>query len=258
MSESPLVLLTNDDGFEAPGIKAMAEALSAVADVVVVAPATEQSACSHALTLHRPMRLRKKSKNWYALDGTTADCVYVALFSEGRVLSRRPELVVSGLNMGVNLGYDVYYSGTVAGAREGAIRGVAGLAVSADLGVNLEVAARACAVIAKTFMEIKPALDPAPLLNVNVPKGDRWPVRAVRLGRRSYGESVEYRVDPRGRQYLWIGGAGVSHGTEPGTDTHVFDSGEIGVSNLPLSYPSDGLPDVARNVIEKLVGPLPP
>ena len=128
----PLVLLSNDDGFASPGIRAMRAALlEAGAEVVLLAPETEQSASSHALSLHRPLRLRAVEPGVFALDGTPADCVYVALHAGTRVLPRRPDFVVSGINHGMNLGQDAFYSGTIAAAREGALRGIPALATSA-------------------------------------------------------------------------------------------------------------------------------
>ena len=123
MAERSLVLLANDDGYLSPGLTMLREALLEAFDVVVVAPESEQSAASHALSLHRPLRLREVSRGVFALDGTPADCVYVALHSMGRVLPRAPAAVVSGINLGLNLGQDVFYSGTVAAAREGAPAG---------------------------------------------------------------------------------------------------------------------------------------
>lgn len=126
----PLILLSNDDGFQSAGLRCLRAALLEVADVVVCAPEFEQSAASHALSLHRPLRLKVHEPEVYSVDGTPADSVYVALFAGSRLLPKAPDLVVSGLNHGVNLGDDVFYSGTVAAAREGALRGYRALALS--------------------------------------------------------------------------------------------------------------------------------
>src|ERR1700749_71921 len=135
---APLVLLSNDDGDPSAGIRAAREGLIAAgAEVVLVAPETEQSASSHALSLHRPLRLRSVADGVFALDGTPADCVYVALHAAGRILPRRPDFVVSGINHGMNLGQDAFYSGTVAAAREGALRGIPSVAVSAHTALDL-------------------------------------------------------------------------------------------------------------------------
>jgi 5'-nucleotidase len=257
----PLVLLSNDDGVGAPGLAALREALARYADVIVCAPEGNQSATSHSLSLHRILRLRHVGHDGggphtprtgiFALDGTPADCVYVALHSGTRILPRRPDLVVSGMNHGLNLGVDVFYSGTVAAAREAALRGIPSVAVSADLGADRDAAARLGAALSLATLEVftsgetpnrpPPALaapsagSPAPLLNVNIPPGDAWEVRATCLGARLYEEDVDYRLDPRGREYLWIGGAGsVRHDHVPGSDTEAFDAGVASVTPLSL------------------------
>jgi len=167
----------------------------------------------------------------FSVDGTPADCVYVALHAETRVLPRRPDAVVSGVNHGVNLGDDVFYSGTVAAAREGALKGIPSLAVSAANDADLEAAAALAArlTVALASLHAGPAL-----INVNVPKGRDWLLRATRLGRRIYRDEVEFRRDPRGREYLWIGGPGASHHPVPGSDTEAFDAGEVGITPLVL------------------------
>lgn len=215
----------------------MHDALAKHADVVLVAPESEQSATSHALTLHRPLRLRQlKTPNvtGFGLDGTPADCVYVALHSDGRILPRRPDLVVSGINRGMNLGQDVFYSGTVAAAREGALRGIPAVAMSAHHpGADLAKVAELGAKIALDLLGRGP-LSPAPLLNVNVPQKWSGEVRATRLGQRIYQEIVDYRNDPRGREYLWLGGPGVRHERDTGTDTDAYDDGAASLTSLVL------------------------
>ena len=249
MSHRPLFLLSNDDGYRARGIRALAQALGALGDVVVCAPESEQSTTSHSLTLTRPLRLRKVEEGQFAVDGTPADCVYVALNSGTRVLPRTPDVVVSGLNHGLNLGTDVFYSGTVAAAREGALRGIPAMAASADMLCDLHEAAGACARLAKALVELAPVSPermnqgsassfqlrvPAPLINVNVPPGRAWQVLATRLGLRLYEDLVEFRHDPRGREYLWIGGGGVRHENLAGSDTDAHDGGAISVTPLLL------------------------
>jgi len=234
----PLVLLSNDDGVTAPGLLALRDALAERADVVICAPEINQSATSHSLSLHRILRVREVEAGVFALDGTPADCVYVALHSGTRILPRRPDLTVSGLNHGLNLGVDVFYSGTVAAAREAALRGIPSVAVSADVGADRAAAARLGARIAlRALAAFTRAGGPraALLLNVNIPPGARWPVRATRLGARLYAEDVDYRKDPRGREYLWIGGAGeVRHARVPGSDTEAHDEGAASVTPLSL------------------------
>jgi 5'-nucleotidase len=229
----------------------MVEALGEHARVLVIAPESEQSACSHRISLHRALRLRRVQPGWFALDGTPADCVYVAVYGGDHVLGERPDLVVSGLNHGLNLGLDVYYSGTVAGAREGAIRGVPGLAVSADARADQQKAAAASAHLAMALLEVGRHEPTPPVLNANVPAGGSWRWARTRLGKRVYGEGVVFRRDPRGRAYLWLGESGeVSNGNEEGTDTHAFDRGEIGVSCLPLFPFASGSDDVVERVLQ--------
>lgn len=233
----PLVLLSNDDGVGSEGLRLLRGALQAWADVVVCAPDSNQSATSHSLTLHRPLKLRAQGGGIHALDGTPADCVYVALCAPDRVLPRRPDLVVSGMNHGLNLGVDVFYSGTVAAAREGALRGIPALAISASTDASFPAAARAGAELARAALETVRPARPF-LLNVNVPplaEGARgWEVRGTRLGARLYTEDVVFRTNPRGEEYLWIGGAPLRHDHVPGSDTEAFDQGAIGVTALSL------------------------
>lgn len=264
-AKRPLILLANDDGYAAPGLMLLREALLAFAEVVVCAPELNQSATSHSLSLNRSLRLRAVSPGIFALDGTPADCVYVALHSGDRVLSRRPDLVVSGMNHGLNLGVDVFYSGTVAAAREAALRGIPAIATSADHEADPAAAAQLSARIAKHVLAAieapqaaewggRPRIGPgapsstagafppkrvgslsgAVLLNVNIPRGDRWKVQGTRLGARLYDDDVIYRRDPRGREYLWIGGADVRHEPTPGSDTDAFDAGIASITPLSL------------------------
>lgn len=231
----PLVLLSNDDGYRARGIAAMAAALREVFDVVVCAPDNEQSASSHALSLNRPLRLTDHGENVFSVDGTPADSVYVAL-NEPQITSRRPSLVVSGMNHGLNLGQDVFYSGTVAAAREGALHGFPALALSAHLDADLVAAARDAAVLCQNLLSAHRG--GGLLLNVNYPAQGSWKKRPSVSGRRHYSGGLDRRHDPRGRPYYWIGGEGVTHDDEEGTDTQAFDRGEVGVTPLSLDLSS--------------------
>ncbi len=266
--ERPLILCANDDGIFSRGLGAVADALSRIARVVVVAPETEQSAMSHSLTLHRPLRLRRVAEDRYALDGTPADCVYLALHlgergdgPEGtipRVLPRKPDLVVSGINRGINLGQDVFYSGTVAAAREGALRGVPSIAVSVDTSVDeLGVYSYEPAHVAELTVTLaqrllaQPLPTKAMLLNVNAPVGPIKGVRRTRLGTRLWTEKVDARIDPRGRPYFWIGGKGVAHDQIAGSDTEAFDAGFASVTALQLDL--SRYDDVATALVESVI-----
>jgi 5'-nucleotidase len=235
MSPRPLILVSNDDGYQAPGLLELRQALSAVADVVVCAPFTEQSGTSHSISLTTPLRLREHAPQLFSVDGTPADSVYVALCSQGRVLARRPDLVVSGINHGLNLAGDVFYSGTVAAAREAALRGLRGMALSAGPDADLRGAAQCAVGLVRAFLaEALPSSGAGVLLNVNFPAGDRWQVRATRLGSRRYEDRAEFRRDPRGGEYLWLGGSSAVHGEAEGSDTEAYDAGVVGVTPLSL------------------------
>ncbi len=193
--QRPLVLCTNDDGAGARGLEALAEALRASADVVVVAPDRERSGASHAITLHHPLRVRERGGETFVVDGTPVDCVYLGVL---HLCPRPPALVVSGVNRGYNLGTDVFYSGTVAGAVEGAIRGIPALAVSLDYGEgSYDAAAHFAAAVAASILGGETHLPPHTLLNINVPAGRPAAYRMTRLGRRIYRDAVEVREDPR-------------------------------------------------------------
>jgi 5'-nucleotidase len=250
MSRRPLILLANDDGFRAQGLNALRAALLPHADVIVCAPESEQSASSHSLSLHRPLRLTAHGEGIFSIDGTPADCVYTAFFAGTRILPRRPDLVLSGLNHGANLGDDVFYSGTVAAAREGALRGVPALALSAGLEADRAAAAQEAARIALALYRSAPT---KPLLvNVNIPAGSAWRCRATRLGGRFYTDEVEFRKDPRGREYLWLGGPGVEHRPAAGSDTEAYDAGEIGLTPLVLDLWASAAQSQAEQIVAEL------
>jgi 5'-nucleotidase len=196
------ILVTNDDGVRSPGLAALTAALEPLGEVTVVAPLRETSAIGHALTLHRPLRLERIGERRFALDGTPSDCVNIAVVS---VLKELPQLVVSGINLGLNLGDDLTYSGTVSAALEGALLGVPAIAMSAHrsgLEWDFRGAARAAAALAEAVL--KSGLPPRILLNVNVPAAEPKGVRVTVQGRRNHVTSVEERTDPRGRAYFWI------------------------------------------------------
>jgi len=256
MSGRPLILVSNDDGFASRGIRALAAELAREADVVICAPASNQSASSHSLTLHHVLRLAEQAPRVFSIDGTPADCVYVALHTESRVLERTPDLCVSGVNHGVNLGVDVFYSGTVAAAREAALRGIPAVALSAGKGADLLAAARMGTQIALAALKETRDDPSAPrLYNVNFPPGDAWEARATTLGKRTYDGEVVFRKDPRGADYLWIGGSGAVHHASPGSDTDAYDAGQVGVTPLTLSLSEPtGLPAserIARRTMER-------
>jgi 5'-nucleotidase len=232
------LLLSNDDGVNAPGLTALANAFPDD-EVWIVAPDREQSASSHSISLHRPLRVVELSPRRFSVDGTPTDAVYMALNLVMK--NRRPDLVLSGVNHGPNLGTDVLYSGTVAAAMEGAILGCNAIAVSlASPPHEFEHAVRFAAALARRVKR-SPPLAPI-LLNVNVPSGPVKGYRFARLGRRTYGNEVVEKKDPRGRPYYWIGGEGAVNEDIPHSDCNcVFQDGLVSVTPLHLDWSNDAL-----------------
>lgn len=243
-----LILCSNDDGYLAVGLRTLVAAARALGDVNIVAPDREQSATSHALTMHTPLRAHRIDGSTHAVTGTPTDCVALAL---GALLQAKPDFVLSGVNHGPNMGEDVLYSGTVAAAMEATILGIPAVAVS--------YAGRDAAAIPAwggVLERLLPQLtrtDNFPretLLNVNlppVPPGDVRGVRVTRLARRVYVDSLTQAVDPNGRPYFWIGGGGVEWTAPEGTDFHAVENGYVSVTPLHLDLTNHGLiSDVER------------
>jgi 5'-nucleotidase len=195
------ILVTNDDGYRSEGIKALADVLAPFGDVTIVAPTTEASAIGHALTLRRPLRLEHIADKMYAVDGTPTDCVNIAVTQIFRGL---PDLVVSGINKGWNLGDDVTYSGTVAGALEGALLGVAALAVSLRGATDYDFSHAAGEAAAVTQAMLHDPLPARTFLNVNVPRGQPKGYRVTVQAKRNHITSVAERHDPKNKPYYWI------------------------------------------------------
>lgn len=240
MALQPLILISNDDGVHSEGIRHLKDAMSTIGRVVVVAPDRQQSATSHSLTLHRPLRLFEVKDNVYAVDGTPTDAVTMALKF---ILKERPALVVSGINDGANLGDDLHYSGTVAAALEGSLLGVPSIAFSLVGRENLqfETAAYYAAQIARTAL--KENLRVGTVLNVNIPnlpladiKGISWTVQ----GKRNYGDIVIENRDPRGRPYYWIGGNEWEFQDIPGSDCNAIRENCVSVTPIK-TYMTDSV-----------------
>jgi len=235
MDSAPLLLVSNDDGIHSLGLEALVEALADAGEVVVVAPDREQSACSHALTLHRPLRIDQVQPRRFMVDGTPTDCVNLAI---NGILTRRPTLLVSGINKGANLGDDVTYSGTVSAAMEGTLLGIPSIAVSLIGRSDWDFEAAAAFARRLAGWVLTHGLPPDTLLNVNVPQRPDGEsplgVRVTRMGRRRYGDAIVEKIDPRGRKYYWIGGEELDFVEEEGTDFHATKDGYISVTPIHL------------------------
>lgn len=228
------ILVSNDDGYLARGINVLADALTALGDVVVVAPDRNYSGASNSLTLHSPLRIHEIASNRYFVNGTPSDCVHLALSG---FLDDDPDIVVSGINHGANLGDDVIYSGTVAAAMEGRYLGLPAMAVSlaGHRPEHFDSAARV-AVDLLSRLDAD-ALPPDVILNVNVPDRPYADIRgseATRLGFRHRSEPLVRTTDPQGREIFWIGPAGPGQDAGPGTDFHAVESGAVAVSPLKV------------------------
>ena len=241
------VLVTNDDGIQSPGLLALRQALDAVAECVVLAPERNWSAASAARTLFDPLRIDPvimgDGRDGFVCSGTPADCVALALLG---FLPRRPDLVVSGINIGPNLGNDVSYSGTVAAAREGTMMGVPAIAVSLDgrRDSDFRPAAEFAAQIAK--LAVSQELTPEVVLNINVPSGPVQGVMVTHLGRRVYRDELIVRHDPRGRPYYWLGGDAPEGDLTEGTDTAAVANGYISVTPVHFDLTNQPWLDTLR------------
>jgi 5'-nucleotidase len=230
----PRILVSNDDGYNSEGIRALAAAVAPLGEVWVVAPESQQSASSRSISLNRPLRLREVEPRWFAVDGTPTDCAYLAI---NHVLKDNPpSLMVAGINHGPNLADDITYSGTVAGAIEASLIGVPAIAFSVAARRGYEFGP--ASLFARGLVEaaLSEELPPGFLLNVNVPLGvDPRSYVVTRLGKHSYGGGVEERLDPRGRAYYWIGGNEYQHEDIPGSDCNVvYDEKRISVTPIHL------------------------
>lgn len=236
----PRILITNDDGYQAPALGALARALREVGEVVVFAPDHNWSAAGHTKTMHKPLRVTPghlpDGTPLFVTTGTPSDCVGLALLG---IVPEWPHLVISGINQGANLGYDVTYSGTLAAAMEATVYGIPAIAASQELqegaSGDLDFAAGVIATLARRVLA--DGLPTGSFLNVNFParlpahvRGIQW----TRLGRRIYRDVLIQRADPKGQPYYWIGGAPPSGELEPGTDIGALADGRISITPLTL------------------------
>ncbi len=237
------ILLSNDDGISSEGLRVLYEAVRGLGEVTVFAPDREQSVAGHSLSLHRPLRIDALGEEWFAVDGTPTDCVNLAL--NGPLKERRPDIVLSGINTGGNLGDDITYSGTVAAAMEATLLGVPAVALSLvldnDETPRFELAARFARRICEETLER--GLGEGVLLNVNIPNidpGDCLGVRVTRQGKRIYRDTIVEKIDPRGREYFWIGGGALDWIREPGTDFDAVSNNQVSVMPVRLDLTDFG------------------
>jgi 5'/3'-nucleotidase len=229
------ILLTNDDGIDATGLKVLAEHLGLIGQVSIVAPDRERSAVSHALTLHHPQRAMQFDATTFAIDGTPTDCVNLGIHN---LLQNKPDIVISDINHGANLGDDITYSGTVSAAMEATLMGIPAFAVSLTTksgDADFTSAAIFAARLAETVM--RKGLPRDTFLNVNVPDipgGSLGAPRITRQGKRSYEGIIIDKVDPRGRNYYWIGSIDMNFHDIEGTDFHAVSRGHISITPLHL------------------------
>ncbi len=233
--ERALILVSNDDGIGAEGLRVLVESLEPLGEVVAVAPDRERSAAGHSLTLAHPLRVAQVADRRYSVDGTPTDCITLAVTG---LLPRRPDLVAAGINHGSNLGDDVTYSGTVSSAIEATLQGIPAFAISlAESGSGRDFRG-ACSFARRLAREIlRRGLPTDTLLNVNVPNRAPETIRGIKVtrqGRRVYSESIVKKVDPRGREYFWIGGAESVWKQADGADHEAVSTGWISVTPLHL------------------------
>ncbi|MDR1995577.1 5'/3'-nucleotidase SurE [Azonexus sp.] len=228
------ILLSNDDGYFAPGLAALAEALAGLGEITVVAPEQNRSAASNSLTLDRPLFLRRASSGFYFVNGTPADCVHLAVAG---MLDKLPDIVVSGINHGANMGDDTIYSGTVAAATEGYLLGLPSIAISLTsfAGRHYATAGQVARELVERFIR-DPIRQPV-LLNVNVPDipyAELQGLEVTRLGRRHKAEPVVRMTSPRNETVFWIGAAGAAADAGSGTDFNAVERGCVSVTPLQI------------------------
>ncbi|MCK5714558.1 MAG: 5'/3'-nucleotidase SurE [Nitrosomonadaceae bacterium] len=240
------ILLSNDDGYFAPGLTSLVETLSSIADTVVVAPERDRSGSSNSLTLDRPLSLHKSHNGFYYVNGTPTDCVHLAVTG---MLDKLPDMVISGINDGANMGDDTIYSGTVAAATEGFLLGIPSLALSlANVSdENFSTAARVATDIVQRFKQNK--FHEPILLNINVPDipyEHLQGIEVTRLGRRHKAEAVVKSQNPRGEIVYWVGAAGAVQDAGEGTDFHAIQLNRVSVTPLQIDLTQYGQIDTVK------------
>jgi len=241
------ILLSNDDGYFAPGIDCLARALSELADITVVAPERDRSGASNSLTLDRPLSLKRAPSGFYYVNGTPTDCVHLAVTG---MLDELPDMVISGINHGANMGDDTIYSGTVAAATEGFLLGVPSIAVSlcSKVGENFATAARVVRELVE-LLQRQAVRDPV-LLNVNVPDVPYEQLRGTvvtRLGKRHKAEPVVRTLTPRNETVFWVGAAGEAQDAGEGTDFYAVRNNQVSITPLQIDLTHNAQLPLIRN-----------
>lgn len=229
------ILISNDDGVNSEGLRALAGVLQTLGEVFIVAPDRDQSAASHALSLYRPLRMEEISQNTYSVDGTPTDCINLAV--NGILKDKKPDLIVSGINKGENLGDDITYSGTVSAAMEGTLLEIPSVAVSVvnKNGFRFDTASFYALMIAKYVL--RRGLPKGTFINLNIPslpKEEIKGIKVTRQGKRVYGEPIVENVDPRGRKYYWIGGNELGFLDIENSDIIAINQGYVSVTPIKL------------------------
>ncbi|HEY7535743.1 MAG TPA: 5'/3'-nucleotidase SurE [Thermodesulfobacteriota bacterium] len=229
------ILVSNDDGINSAGLDTLADILKTIGDVFVIAPDREQSAASHALNLHRPLRVETISEKIYSVDGTPTDCVNLAV--NGLLKDKKPDLIVSGINKGENVGDDITYSGTVSAAMEGTLLGIPSIAISlaGRNDFHFDTASYYALLIVKYIL--RKGLPEGTLLNVNIPNLPKEKIKGInvtRQGKRVYGEPIVENIDPRGRKYYWIGGNELSFLDIENSDINAVHNGYVSLTPIKL------------------------
>jgi 5'-nucleotidase len=246
------ILVSNDDGVTAPGIKILANELATIAEIDVVAPDRNRSGASNSLTLTRPLTVKQMENGYYSVEGTPTDCVHLALTG---FFDYMADMVVSGINDGANLGDDILYSGTVAAAMEGRYLGLPAIAVSlvANHSHHYETAAKIAKQLVLQFSKTR--LPSQTILNVNIPNLPLDQIRGIqvtRLGTRHSSEPTVKEFDPRGRPIYWVGPPGEEADAGPGTDFHAINSGYVSVTPLHLDMTHYKIFDQVAHVLDGL------
>lgn len=244
------ILLSNDDGYFAPGLAALVDALSRIGEIVVVAPEQNRSGASNSLTLDRPLMLKTAANGFHFVNGTPTDCVHLAVTG---MLDYMPDVIVSGINLGANMGDDTIYSGTVAAATEGFLLGIPSIAISLTSfeGMHFETAGLVARELVERLVR-NPIIQPV-LLNVNVPDipySQIAGLEVTRLGRRHKAEPVVKMTSPRNETVYWIGAAGAAADAGPGTDFNAVERNLVSVTPLQIDLTHSGQLAAIRNWVQ--------